>query len=160
MDIARAHCCCFTGHRPEKLLSTESELRAALRCEISAAIADGYTTFISGMARGVDVYAAEEVLLTSERDPSIRLICAYPYPDCCEHFASVWRERCRAISRRADLRVDVSGEYSSACYQRRNEWMVERSSRLIAVYDGSHGGTYNTIVSAMRNELDVRMIMI
>ena len=160
MDMARKHCCCFTGHRPEKLSVPEHELRAALRREIIASIADGYTTFISGMARGVDVYAAEEVLLISERDPRIRLICAYPYPDSCDHFSSVWRKRCNAISRRADLRVDVSEEYSYVCYQKRNEWMVERSSRLIAVYDGSRGGTYNTIASAMRNMLDVRVITV
>lgn len=159
MDMVRTHCCCFTGHRPEKLAVPEPELRTALRREINAAIADGYTTFISGMARGVDIYAAEEVLLISERDPNIRLICAYPYPDCCEQFSSVWRKRCNDISSRADLRVNVSDEYRPGCYQKRNEWMVERSSRLIAVYDGSCGGTYNTIVSAMRNEVDVCVIM-
>ena len=38
------------------------ELREALKCEIEAAIEDGYDIFISGMARGVDICAAEEVL--------------------------------------------------------------------------------------------------
>lgn len=159
MDYEREHCCCFTGHRPEKLKMSEAELRPQLRKEIETAIADGYTTFISGMARGVDVYAAEEVLLAAERHPQVRLICAYPYRDSCEHFGKLWRERCRAISRRADLRVDVCERYSAGCYQKRNEWMVQRSSRVIAVYDGSAGGTRNTLLTSLEQEVDVRVIM-
>ena len=35
-------------------------------------------------------------------------------------------------------------------YQRRNEWMVDRSSLLIAAYTGASGGTRNTIEYAKR----------
>lgn len=35
---------------------------AALEKEIRQAIADGFNVFISGMARGVDIWAAESVL--------------------------------------------------------------------------------------------------
>ena len=160
MDTERARCCCFTGHRPEKLHLPEAELRPALRREIATAIADGYTTFICGMARGVDVYAAEEVLLAAEHHPQVRLICAFPYRDSCESFSEPWRSRCRAIAQRADLRVDVCDEYQSGCYHLRNSWMVKRASRLISVYDGTPGGTRNTMLSALRHGLDVRTIMI
>ena len=53
---------CFTGHRPEKLNKSEVEIVALLEREIRAAITDGFQTFISGMARGVDIWAAEVVL--------------------------------------------------------------------------------------------------
>ena len=46
--------CCFSGHRPEKLIRSEKEIKAALREEIKQAIQDGLTVFITGMARGVD----------------------------------------------------------------------------------------------------------
>ena len=49
----RLHRCCFTGHRPEKLFLIDSEIIKALEKAISKAVADGFTTFISGMARGV-----------------------------------------------------------------------------------------------------------
>ncbi len=49
----RRHRCCFTGHRPEKLGAPEAEIKAALTSAIRAAIPDGYSVFISGMARGV-----------------------------------------------------------------------------------------------------------
>ena len=50
----RRHRCCFTGHRPEKLQVPESVVMAALEKEIRQAIADGFSVFISGMARGVE----------------------------------------------------------------------------------------------------------
>ena len=52
---------CFTGHRPEKLHSDEATVCAILEGSIDAAIADGFVTFITGMARGVDIWAAEIV---------------------------------------------------------------------------------------------------
>ena len=50
----RPHRCCFTGHRPEKLYRSEIAIRADLDQAIRKAITDGFTVFITGMARGVD----------------------------------------------------------------------------------------------------------
>ena len=46
----RAHRCCFTGHRPEKLSLPESEVKAELEKEIRLAIADGINVFKIGRA--------------------------------------------------------------------------------------------------------------
>ena len=54
--------CCFTGHRPEKLSLSENEVKHLLEKAIDNAIADGYVTFITGMAKGTDIWAAEIVL--------------------------------------------------------------------------------------------------
>lgn len=71
----RLHRCCFTGHRPEKLNSTEEEIKKALLVEINNAIHDGYITFISGMARGVDIWAAELILeLQDIEDGFVRVL--------------------------------------------------------------------------------------
>ena len=58
----RMHRVCFTGHRPEKLKQSESVIVKALETAIKEAIADGKNVFISGMACGVDIWAAEIVL--------------------------------------------------------------------------------------------------
>ena len=50
----RLHRCCFTGHRPEKLSGSEQYIKKELEAAIRQAIRDGFVTFISGMARGVD----------------------------------------------------------------------------------------------------------
>ena len=44
---------------------------------------EGVTHFISGMAQGVDLYAAEIVLELKEQYPQITLECAIPYEQMC-----------------------------------------------------------------------------
>ena len=75
----RQHRCCFTGHRPEKLNISEEQLCVRLGLEIDRAIEDRFTTFISGMAKGVDICAAELVLKRRVSDNRLKLICALPY---------------------------------------------------------------------------------
>lgn len=58
----KQHRCCFTGHRPEKLGVSEARAKALLKSAIQQAISDGYVTFISGMAREIDLWAAEIVI--------------------------------------------------------------------------------------------------
>ena len=70
----RKHRCCFSGHRPEKMLFPESIVKAALARSIQTALADGFTVFISGMARGVDLWAAELVIQFREAGLPVRLI--------------------------------------------------------------------------------------
>lgn len=54
--------CCFTGHRSEKLNVSEREVKKLLRQAINEAIEDGFLTYITGMSRGIDMWAAEIVL--------------------------------------------------------------------------------------------------
>lgn len=53
-SIERDKCCAFTGHRPEKLNGKEAYVIVELRKEIVNAVADGYTTFVTGCSRGID----------------------------------------------------------------------------------------------------------
>ena len=77
----RTQRCCFTGHRPEKLSLPESEVKAELEKEIRLAIADGINVFITGMAPGVDIWAAEIVLDLREKEYlPLKLIAASPHP--------------------------------------------------------------------------------
>lgn len=146
----RQHRCCFTGHRPEKLSWPEKEVIAWLEAEILKAIDDGFVTFISGMARGVDIWAAEIVLRLRDEGKPIHLICASPF-ECFERsWSENWKQRYNDVMHRADIVKFVCKGYSRACFQIRNEWMVDRSARVIAVFDGSIGGTKNTIDYAKR----------
>ena len=70
----RMHRVCFTGHRPEKLKQSESVIVKALETAIKEAIADGKNVFISGMARGVDIWAAEIVLRLRNEGQNVKLI--------------------------------------------------------------------------------------
>lgn len=147
--------CCFTGHRPEKLHMSEAEVSAALEREIRAAVADGFQTFITGMARGVDIWAGEIVLRLRDEGTPIHLIAASPYRGFENAWSPEWRSRYAAVMAAADITRFISPGYDRGCFQRRNEWMVDRSARVIAVFNGEKGGTKNTIDYADRNGVPV-----
>ena len=109
----RKHRCCFTGHRPEKLQAPEGVVTAALEKEIRQAIADGFNVFITGMARGVDIWAAEIVLRLRDTGEAIRLICACPYQGFERGWKQSWQDRYQAILSAADL-VRFTGRTSDS----------------------------------------------
>ena len=154
----RLHRCCFTGHRPEKLNTSEKEVRAALRKQIDQAVHDGFTVFITGMARGVDLWAAEIVLDLRKRNKEIRLICAIPHEGFEARWSPSWQQLYRYVLTEADLTRVISKGYHTGVYQVRNEWMVNHSARVIAVFNGQPSGTKNTIDYAYRQGVPVVLI--
>ena len=153
----RAHRCCFTGHRPEKMKMDEYTVCAALSKAIDDAIADGFTTFITGMARGVDIWAGEIVLRKRAVDTSLHLICACPHPDFEKRWSTEWQQRFHAVLGGADIVRTIRPTFSMDAYQIRNQWMVDRASRVIAVYNGTAGGTRNTIEYAQAKGVAVQI---
>lgn len=93
------HTCAFTGHRPQNLpfRFNESDKRCiALKKQLRKLIVQlieqhNVTHFISGMAIGVDMYAAEIVLDLKAKYPHITLESAIP----CETQATKWSEPLR-----------------------------------------------------------------
>ena len=79
-DDLRKTRCCFTGHRPQFLKRLEDDIKVDLENSILQAISERYTTFITGMACGVDIWATEIVVRLKERDPKLHLVAAIPYP--------------------------------------------------------------------------------
>ena len=87
------------------------------------------------------------------------MVAAIPHPD----FEKSWEEKeqqiyCKVMSE-ADIAKTISEHYYRACYQKRNTWMVDRSSRVIAAYNGESGGTKNTIIYAEKRGIDVINIL-
>lgn len=152
------HRCCFTGHRPEKLKRSEEAIKKGLEESILKAVCDGYTTFITGMARGVDIWAGQIVLRLRQNNPGLRLIAALPYPGCDSRWSANWRRQYADLMKSADLVKVISPAYSMASFQKRDEWMVDHASRVIAVYDGVPGGTKNTIEYAKKNGIEVEYV--
>ena len=150
--------CCFTGHRPEKLRRGEAEIKAALRREIMRAMDEGYTAFFSGMAAGVDLWAAEIVLELQREFPELALLCALPYPGFGEGNPEPWYSlRHWALYKSRRVKV-ISPAYHRGVFQERNRFMVDRSSLLIALYNGAPGGTRNTLEYAHKMGIATRII--
>lgn len=152
------HRCCFTGHRPEKLTRSEANIKKDLEAAILQAVNEGFVTFITGMARGVDIWAGEIVLQLREHNPNLHLIAASPYKGFESRWSADWQSRYNHVLEQADLVCFICKGYSRACFQLRNEWMVNRAARVIAVYNGEPGGTQNTIKYA--NTLNIETVII
>lgn len=158
-DEKRLHRACFTGHRPEKLNQPEGVVVKGLTNAIHEAIADDKNVFISGMARGVDIWAAEIVLRLRSEGEDVKLICASPYEGFERGWSADWQQRYNAVLRDADLVRYICPGYSRACFQIRNEWMVNHSSLVIAVFNGQPSGTKNTIDYAVRKGIAYQNIL-
>ena len=145
--------CCFTGHR--KLQPAEIEaIQTALHQQISAAIHDGYRHFLCGMANGADLLFAQVVAELKQQYP-ITLEAAIPYQARLQSNNPVFRQLLPAC----DIIKVHSTVYHGGCYQKRNRYMVEHSSRIIAVYNGeAQGGTHATLQYARQQNLSVFII--
>ena len=131
-----------TGHRPPKL-GGYSE--AALAKLISFA---GIhlkkikpTTVISGMALGWDTALACAAL-----ELDIPLIAAIPFKGQELMWPTGSQERyTRLLSEVSELVIVSSGGYSVQAMQERNEYMVNNSDLVLALHNGSPGGTGNCV---------------
>ncbi|MDR0951909.1 MAG: DUF1273 domain-containing protein [Oscillospiraceae bacterium] len=162
IKLNRNTSCCFTGHRIEKLpwRSDEHDSRClALKIAIAKAVKDAYYAgikhFICGMATGCDMYFCEAVMaLRSERE-DITLEAALPW----DGQASRWPEALKARHSRlvedCDYITVVQHDYTPDCLMRRNRYMVDCSSRLIAASGGKPGGTMSTMLYALREGLEI-----
>ena len=151
----RKHRCCFTGHRPDKMELGEKEIKPLLEKAIDDAISKGFVTFITGMAMGTDIWAAEIVLEKKKKNEAIRLICALPHPNFESRRSLTEKMRFSKILKKADLVRQINEHYFTGCYQVRNEWMVDRSNLVIAVFNGQKSGTKNTIDYAKKKNVQV-----
>lgn len=158
--------CAFTGHRPQKLpfgLNEEDErcvaLKQKLREEIIRQIEDnGVTHFITGMALGVDMYAAEIVLGLKSSYNGITLESAIPCETQAEKWTEVQRDRYYEIAAQCDEETMLQHQYTPDCMQKRNRYMVDEADYIIAVWDGRPGGTSKTVQYAQRQGKPVTVI--
>ena len=149
--------CCFSGHRPAKLPWGADEndprcfdLKQELAARLQGIYEAGYRHFICGMAAGCDLYFAEAVLALRRRCPEVTLEAAIPCDGQADSWPAPLRLRYEALVADCDEVSLLQHTYTPGCMQRRNRYMVERSSLLLACYDGQPGGTMNTILFARR----------
>ena len=159
---ARQISCCFTGHRPAKLPwgSREEDPRcAALKRRIAdaleAAYQEGSRHFLCGMALGCDLYFCEAVLRLRAARPDVTLEAAIPCPTQAGAWPPAQRERYARLVAACDYETVVSARYTSACMHRRDRYMVDHASLLIAAFDGTPGGTRYTVEYAIRRGVSV-----
>ncbi len=147
----------FTGHRPDKLggykLPNPTYMRVCK--EIDKLLKElKPEKVITGMALGVDQWAA-----MIAHKLGIPFLAAIPF----EKQETKWPEESqktwRLLRKLASEEVIVSpGGYSAEKLQTRNQWMVDHCDKLIAIWNGSSGGTENCINYAKSIEKEIIFI--
>jgi len=137
----------FTGHRPAKIggydlpnptyMHVCQEIDRVLR-ELKP------DKVISGMALGVDQWAANVALKLN-----IPFIAAVPFLG----QEGKWPNKSQQLYKKmlekaAEIVIVSEGGYAASKLQIRNEWMVDRCDVLVAVFDGTSGGTANCVTYA------------
>ena len=94
---------------------------------------------------GTDIWTAEIILKRKKKNKKIHLVCALPHPGFESRRGFSEKTKFNRILRKADIVIEINDHYFPRCYQVRNQWMVDRSNLVIAVFNGERGGTKNTI---------------
>ncbi len=153
--MERSKTVAFTGHRSVEGIG-EAELSRRLDEAIMECYNQGYRMFITGMAVGFDMLAAEAVLRLRATHRDIHLEAAIPFPGQPERFGFVDKQRYAYLLKNADSQTTLSGYYHSGCFHRRNDYMINNASMMIACWDGKpSGGTHYTYTRALQQGLSV-----
>lgn len=170
---------CFTGHRPNKLeggYDYYSSPNIALGRQIRKVCIEliekhNVDTFICGGALGVDQMAFMVCNKLKEKYPNIKIVLAMPF----EKQSANWiNESKKLLEKHIELADEVVyvdelpkytiknlpiKEYNPAKMQKRNEYMVDNSDFVVAVWNGdTSGGTANCVRYAQSKNKEIIQI--
>ena len=153
----------ITGHRPNKMYGYNiyNEQWIALKNKFkSLLISNNCDEAVTGMALGVDTVFALAVLELKDEGYNIKLHCAIP----CRNHSCKWNKESvdlyNYILSKADIVKLVSDEeYKPWLMQKRNVYIVDLVDKIIAVWDGTNGGTGNCVRYAEKCNKDIIRII-
>jgi uncharacterized phage-like protein YoqJ len=147
-EFDRSKTLSFSGHRPEKLPDDPDIIKiikSYIAYEIETALEEGFDTFIMGGARGIDLWAGDAVLKQQRTSPNIKLIAALPYFTSASKFTEHERFKYGQILAECEEVLYASLDYKKESMKKRNQFMVDNCSRLVAFIKDMRSGTGQTI---------------
>ena len=167
--------CCFTGHRPNKLggydwnTQKNREIAKVLFKKIIELIKNqGIKKFIFGGALGTDQLAfAICEKIKKIHNLNLYLILALPFDNLDIKWFNKDRQRLKhqrnlanevilvdeLKDKRYHCELNGLGNYHISKMQNRNKFMIDNSTHIIAVWNGTKGGTANCLNYAFRNHI-------
>jgi len=140
-----------TGHRPDKIGGYSPEAgnkRISLALRVISFLKP--SRVISGMALGWDQDLASAAVALN-----VPLTAAIPFEGQENRWPEESRSKYKKLYESADTKIVLSKSFSNYAYQLRNIWMVDNCDLLVALYDGSEGGTHNCVKYANKVKKDV-----
>lgn len=137
-----------TGHRPDKLgvVGDADIVRLAEFAGEHLRQLTSVTKVISGMAEGWDLAIAAAAIVEG-----IPLICAVPFYG--HGVSGIWTALYSlALERAREVVIVTPGGYEPYKMQKRNRYMVDNSTMMLALWNGTRGGTYNCLQYAKEKD--------
>jgi uncharacterized phage-like protein YoqJ len=133
-----------TGHRPPGVggYKIPNPIYDAVVYGLAEAFMKFKPSYVfTGMSLGVDQWAAEVCM-----NMDIPFIAVVPF----EGQDSIWPPHSKAkyswlLSKAAQTIMVSQGGFEPSKMQKRNKWMIDRCHQVVAVYNGSAGGTANCL---------------
>lgn len=169
ISIDRETAVCVTGHRVKSIIPYKGKseyfgitcyaTKLMLDRYIGIVMKKGYTTLLSGLAEGTDLWAAERLLYRKRFEKNRRLVGVMPYMKHYTGFKPESLELLRLAERYSDRLIttcdNVNMTYGSShtsvtspdLYRNRNYYLVDNSSVVIGFYCESnpYSGTAQTV---------------
>lgn len=147
----------FSGHRPSKLggytLPNPTYIHVCQQIEKALKELQPEKV-ISGMALGIDQWAANIAIKLN-----IPFIAAIPFIGQEKAWPEASQRTYHALLNKAIEKIIVcEGGYAASKMQIRNQWMTDHCDKLIAVWDGTPGGTGNCVQYAKNINREIILI--
>lgn len=145
----------LTGHRPERLGYSSNLYHPDWYRVINwmKEMIQEYqiTDVYSGMADGCDMAFALAAIKIKQCGYPLKLHCVLP----CKNYQSS-HVLYQYIKLRADEWIELSDEFYKGCDNVRDQYMVDHSDLLLAVWDGNKsGGVWSTIRKAQKKNVEI-----
>lgn len=141
-----------TGHRPE---DSEPESWVRTKARVKLQYTDGIDVFITGMAAGFDLWAADEAIKLGIPVTAARPWTTHTPRKGDEQLYNHVLEKASKI-----VVVTDADKYPGPwVYAKRNHWMVDNASHVMAYWSGKEaGGTFECVTYAKDKEKPVANI--
>ena len=151
--INRARTCAVTGHRYlRKNFNIEK-----VEDKLKELVEKGFDTFLIGMAIGFDMICFQ-ILEKIREQKKLYIIACIPCEEQAEKFNANQKEEYERLLSIADQKILISKNYTATCMQKRNQFMVDNSSAVLAYLNRDFGGTFNTVKYAQKKGIPVLMV--
>lgn len=161
---------CFSGHRPKKFpkgnicgCPITEIIKTILAFLIEDSIKQGYRYFISGLSKGVDLWALEYLIYIIKDTPvkeKLHLIGAEPQAGYIKSMKKTCEEKyiIDNFLKIADVIITVCEKKGVYTFIKRNDYMINNSQCLIAVINDYDSGTGYTVKKASNSNLELKIL--
>lgn len=149
--IDREKTACVTGHRS---LPSDLDEKVLKEYFIKLIEEKGYDTFLIGMAVGFDTLCFN-ILEKIRKKKDIKIIACLPCLNQDAYFSPEQKKEYKRMLNSADKKILLQERYDRYCMLKRNEFMVDNSSKVLALKRKDEGGTAYTVRYANKKNVTV-----